>query len=84
MITSQSLNHFNASTLISGGQSVYETVCCVIFQDSFVFLENLLSNVLSMLSQVQNRAIPKPPFNRVFQGGTGRGTNGSIQQRPKC
>lgn len=47
-----------------------------------VYTENVLSNVLSMLPQlqhVQNRAIPKPPFNRVFQGGTGRGTNGSIQ-----
>ena len=51
------------------------------------FSENLLSNVplkLPQLQYVQNRAIPKPPFNRVFQGGTGRGTNASIQQLPKC
>ena len=48
------------------------------------FSENLLSNVLSQLHYVQNRAIPKPPFNRVFQGGTGRGTNASIHSRPKC
>lgn len=52
-----------------------------------MFKGNLLLRVLSMLFQlqhVQNRAIPKPSFNRVFQEGTGRGTNASIQWRPKC
>lgn len=50
-----------------------------------VSLENVLLNVLcSRFPNVQNRAIPKPSFNRVFQGGTGRGTNAPIHCCPKC
>ena len=60
---------------------------CILPNKNKLFEVNLLSRVLYILFHllnVQNRAIPKPPFNRVFQGGTGRGTNASIQKRPKC